>query len=158
MALCRWRVYFSGRWYGSADSVAVVICRIIRIERSTRAVCSPGGDVWRVIPSEPSGSASDLFTISQSPCSVWTRWRFELYVMDMMCCRALKMAGVDFEEEPITVMCPVNSSTSIISCECMPGDGSGCSCGSKLRTAPTEVAGALTEGGWEGLRCLPAAQ
>lgn len=66
---------------------------------------------------------------------------------DMMCCRALNMAGVDFEEEPITEMCPVNSSTSMISCVCMPGDGSGSSCGSKLITAPTEVAGALVEGG-----------
>ena len=67
MALWRYKVYLSGRWYGSAERVAVVICRMVRMDRSTRAACSPGGDVWRVMPSEPRGPASDVLTFSQSP-------------------------------------------------------------------------------------------
>ena len=75
-----------------------------------------------------------------------------------MWCRALKTAGVDLDEAPTTERWPVNSSTMMISWVCRPGEGSGRSWGSKLRTAPSEVAGALVEGGWEELRCLPAVQ
>ena len=43
MALCRYSVYFRGKWYGSEERVAVVSCRRVRMDRSTRAACSPGG-------------------------------------------------------------------------------------------------------------------
>ena len=57
------------------------------------------------------------------------------------------MLGVDLEEAPRTDKWPVNSSTRIISCVWRPGEGSGNSWGSKLRTAPTEVAGVVVDGG-----------
>ena len=60
-------MYFSGRWYGRAESVAMESCRSVKIDRSTLAACSPGGDVWRVIPREPRGPAREVLTFSQSP-------------------------------------------------------------------------------------------
>ena len=68
------------------------------------------------------------------------------------------MARVDFDEAPTTDKWPVNSSTRMISWVWRPGEASGRSWGSKLMTAPMEVAGAVGDGGWGGLRCLPAAQ
>ena len=63
------------------------------------------------------------------------------------------MAGVVLVDAPTTDRWPANSSTSVISCVWRPGEGSGRSCGSKLRTLPTEMAGVEVDGGCEGLRC-----
>ena len=57
------------------------------------------------------------------------------------------MAGVDFDEALTTDKWPVNSSTRMISWVWRPGEASGRSWGSKLMTAPMEVAG----GGWWGM-------
>lgn len=73
-----------------------------------------------------------------------------MYVVAIMCWRALKTAGVDLDVAPTMDRWPVNSSTMIISWMWRPGEGSGRSWGSKVRTAPIEVAGALVEGGWGG--------
>ena len=67
MALCRYSVYFRGKWYGSEERVAVVSCRRVRMDRSTRAACSPGEDVWSAIPREPRGAAREVLIFSQSP-------------------------------------------------------------------------------------------
>ena len=69
-----------------------------------------------------------------------------MYVVEIMWCRALKTAGVDLDEAPKTERWSVNSSTMMILWVWRPGEGSGRSWGSKLRTAPSEVAGALVEG------------
>ena len=73
IALCKYKVYFIGRWYGSEDRVEILSCLIVRIERSTRAACSPGGEVCSLTPMDPRGVARDMFTFSESPCRSSTR-------------------------------------------------------------------------------------
>ena len=78
IALWRYIVYFTGRWYGSEDCVAVVSWRRVCIERSTRAACSPGVDAWSLMPIDPSGLAREMLMFSQSPWRVCTRCWWEL--------------------------------------------------------------------------------
>ena len=45
---------------------------MVRMYLSTRAACSPGGDVCRLIPSEPRGAAREVLIFSESPWMVCT--------------------------------------------------------------------------------------
>ena len=44
--------------------MAVVSCLRVRMERSTRAACSPGGEVCSEIPRDPRGAASEVLIFS----------------------------------------------------------------------------------------------
>ena len=59
---------------------------------------------------------------------------------------ALKTAGVDLDVARTTEICPVNSSTRIISWVCWPGESSESSWGSIDITCPIAVASGLVEG------------
>ena len=94
--------------------MAVVSCLRVRMERSTRAACSPGGEVCSEIPRDPRGAASEVLIFSQSSWSVWTyaprgAWRCAVYVLAMTWWRALKTVGVDSDAAPTMDRCPVNS-------------------------------------------------
>ena len=89
--------------------------RRVKMDLSTLAACSPGGDVRSWIPREPNGPASEIFIFSQSPWRTETRWLLALYVEVISWRRDLKTAWVVLDVAPMTERWPENSSTRMIS-------------------------------------------